>query len=85
MIWIGIIVGFATGVVFITLCYTPLVDKVKLLEAKLNRDRDLVNEAIKAMRQFERENECLKADLKVLRGMVTPEIYAKFFDAPFNN
>jgi uncharacterized membrane-anchored protein YhcB (DUF1043 family) len=84
MIWIGIIVGFVTGVVLVTLCYTPLVDKVKTLEQKLIRDKDLIDEAIKTLRHYENQNNILRADLKQLQALVPPEVYARFFHAPYN-
>jgi hypothetical protein len=85
VIWIGIIIGFVTGVVVVTLCYTPLVDKVKTLEQIGKRNQELIDDAIKALRCFERENECLKSDLKQMMRLLPPEAYARFFDAPYKS
>jgi uncharacterized membrane-anchored protein YhcB (DUF1043 family) len=85
MIWLGIIIGFVTGVVFITLCYTPLVDKVQMLEQQLVHNQQLIDDAAKALVAFERENECLKSDIHVMQRMMPPEIYARLFDAPYRN
>jgi hypothetical protein len=85
MIWLGIIVGFVTGVVFITLCYMPLVDKVNALEAKLRCEQQLIDEAAKVLAAIERENECLKSDLHVMQRMMPPELYARLFDSPYRN
>jgi len=102
MIWIGIIIGFATGVVFITLCYTPLVDKVKALasfderikgkrsrvralEQRMLRDKELIDEFVKTLRCYETQNDALRSDLDMMQKLMPPEVYARYFDAPFNN
>jgi hypothetical protein len=74
VIWIGIIVGFVTGVVFITLCYTPLVEKVKLLEQKLLRDQELIDEALKTLRCYERQNNILRDDLEQVHRLRSMEL-----------
>jgi predicted RNase H-related nuclease YkuK (DUF458 family) len=113
MIWLGIIIGFVTGVVVVTLCYTPLVDKVKSLEQRLIRetelriefasavrrygdrahdleqqairDKALIDDSIKTLQAYETQNQFLRADLKQLQAMIPPEIYARFFDAPYKS
>jgi len=83
MIWLGIIIGFCAGVVFVTLCYTPLVEKVKVLEQSERRYRKLCDEALAAVQQYERDNAWLASDLKQMERLVSPEDYARFFDAPY--
>ena len=83
MIWLGIIVGFAAGVVFVTLLYTPLVDKVKLLEEKERHYRKTVDDAIATVQKYERDNAWLASDLKQMERLISPEAYAQFFDAPY--
>ena len=83
--WIGIIIGFAAGVIVITLCYTPLVDKVKTLEQKMIRDKDLIDEALKTLRAYENQNNYLRVDLEQMQRLVSPEAYAQFFDAPYRD
>lgn len=83
MIWLGIIIGFCAGVVFITLLYTPLVDKVEMLKQKGIRDQELIDEAIKAIHAAEYQNLHLRKDLEVMQRFVPREIYAEFFDAPY--
>ena len=56
MLWCGIIIGFCAGVVFATLCYTPLVEKVKLLEERMLRDKKLIDDAITSVQKYERDN-----------------------------
>jgi uncharacterized membrane-anchored protein YhcB (DUF1043 family) len=85
MIWLGIIIGFAVGVVFTTLLYTPLVDKVNMLEAKLLRDKKLIDEAIAAVAKYERDNARLISDLEVMQRMMPKELYAQFYDAPYRD
>jgi hypothetical protein len=85
VIWLGIIIGFVTGVVFITLCYIPMVDKVDELKHKLIRYQELMDQANKTLSRFECENECLKSDVRVLQRMVPPELYARLFDSPYRN
>lgn len=80
MIWIGIITGFSVGVVFITLLYTPLVDKVKLLEQKLIRDKELIDEFVKTLHAYEKQNDLLRTDLELMQRIVPPEVYARFYD-----
>ena len=80
MTWIGIIIGFAVGVVFITLCYTPLVDKVKALEQRMLRDKELIDEFIKTLRCYETQNDALRSDLDVMQRMVPPEVYARWYN-----
>ena len=85
MIWIGIVIGFCIGVVFITLCYTPLVDKVNALQAKLVSDQVLIDEAMKALRALETRNEHLRKDLELVQKWIPREVLAQFFDAPYRN
>jgi hypothetical protein len=85
VIWIGIIIGFTAGVVVATLCYTPLVDKVKMLEQMRICDTELIDDAIKTLRAYERQNAILRTDLDQMQRLLPPEAYARFFDAPYNN
>ncbi len=85
MIWLGIIVGFTVGVVFITLCYMPLVDKMQMLEQKLLCDQQLIDDAIKALQVVENENRHLRTDLEVMHRMASREVYKQFFDAPYRS
>jgi hypothetical protein len=85
VIWIGIIIGFTAGVVVATLCYTPLVDKVKSLEMSMLRNKELMDDAIKTMRAYENQNNHLRIDLEQMQRLMPPEIYARFFDAPYNS
>jgi hypothetical protein len=85
MIWLGIIIGFAAGVVVVTLCYTPLVEKVKVLEQSERRYRKLMDEALETLQQYERDNAWLASDLKQMERLVSPEDYARFFDAPYKS
>ena len=80
MIWYGIIIGFAAGVIVVTLLYTPLVDKVKMFEQRMIRDKELIDDAIKALRRFEHENANLKDDLRHLYELVPREVYAQLYD-----
>ena len=85
MIWLGIIIGFCAGVVFATLCYTPLVDKVKLLEERMLRDKQLIDDAVTAVQKLERDNARLLSDLEVMQRMMPKELYAQFYDAPYRD
>jgi hypothetical protein len=85
VIWIGIIIGFAVGVVFITLCYIPLVDKVNALQEKLVRDQQLVDDAVTTLRALEERNEHLRKDLELVQKWIPREVLAQFFDAPYRN
>jgi hypothetical protein len=83
MIWLGIIIGFCAGVVVVTLCYTPLVEKVKVLEEREESYRKRTLEALAAVQMYERDNAWLASDLKQMERLVSPEAYARFFDAPY--
>jgi hypothetical protein len=85
MLWLGIIIGFSVGVVFITLLYTPLVDKVNALQDKLLREQQLIDDAIKTLTDCEKQNEHLRQDLTVMQRMVPRELYAQFFDGPYRD
>jgi hypothetical protein len=85
VIWIGIIIGFAAGVIVLTLCYTPLVEKVKLLEEHERQYRKLLDEALATLQQYERDNVWLASDLKQMERLISPEAYARFFDAPYKS
>jgi hypothetical protein len=85
MIWLGIIIGFSAGVVLVTLCYTPLVDKVKELEQSERRYRKLLDEALASVQRYERDNAWLASDLKQMGRLISPEAYARFFDAPYKS
>jgi uncharacterized membrane-anchored protein YhcB (DUF1043 family) len=85
MIWIGIIIGICAGMVLATLCYTPLVDKVKALEQRMLRDKELIDEFVKTLRAYEKQNDMLRSDLDLMQRLMPPEVYARYFDAPFNN
>jgi flagellar motor component MotA len=85
MIWYGIIIGFCAGIVLATLCYTPLVDKVKLLEERMVRDKQLIDEAVSAVQKYERDNAHLVSDLEVMQRMMPKELYAQFYDAPYRD
>jgi hypothetical protein len=85
MLWIGLILGFVAGIVVTTFAYTSLVDKVKRLEQMKIRDTELIDEAIKTLQAYEKQNAILRADLEQTQRMIPPEVYAHFFDAPYNN
>jgi uncharacterized membrane-anchored protein YhcB (DUF1043 family) len=85
MVWLGIIIGFVTGVVVITLLYAPLVDKVEMLQQKLLREQQLIDDAIKTLTACEKQNEHLRQDLTVMQRMVPRELYAQFFDGPYRD
>jgi len=85
MIWIGIIIGICAGMVLATLMYTPLVDKVKALEQRMLRDKELIDEFVKTLRCYETQNDALRQDLDMMQKLMPPEVYARYFDAPFNN
>jgi ABC-type antimicrobial peptide transport system permease subunit len=85
MIWIGIIIGICAGMVLTTLLYTPLVDKVKALELRMMRDKELIDEFVKTLRCYETQNDALRSDLDMMQKLMPPEVYARYFDAPFNN
>lgn len=85
MLWLGIIIGFCVGVVFITLCYTPLVDKVNALQAKLLSDQVLIDDAVKTLRDLETRNAHLQKDLELVQRWIPREVLAQFFDAPYRN
>jgi hypothetical protein len=85
MIWLGIIIGFCVGVVVITLCYTPLVDKVNALQKKLIADQALIDDAITAVQNLEARNERLRKDLELVQKWIPREVLAQFFDAPYRN
>jgi hypothetical protein len=85
MIWLGIIIGFCVGVVFITLCYVPLVDKVNALQKKLMADQALIDDAITAVQNLEARNERLRKDLELVQKWIPREVLAQFFDAPYRN
>jgi hypothetical protein len=85
MFWLGIIIGFAAGVVVVTLCYTPLVEKVKVLEQSERRYRKLMDEAIATLKRYERDNAWLASDLEQMERLLPSEAYARFFDAPYKS
>jgi hypothetical protein len=85
MIWLGLIIGFCIGVVFITLCYVPLVDKVNALQAKLVSDQVLIDDAVNTLRALEERNEHLRKDLELVQKWIPREVLAQFFDAPYRN
>jgi hypothetical protein len=85
MIWLGIIIGFCVGVVFITLCYIPLVDKVNALQDKLVSDQVLIDDAVNTLRALEERNEHLQKDLELVQKWIPREVLAQFFDAPYRN
>ena len=73
------------GVVFITLLYTPLVDKVNALQEKLVSDQALIDDAVKTLRDLETRNEHLRKDLELVQRWIPREVLAQFFDAPYRN
>jgi hypothetical protein len=85
MFWLGIIIGLCAGVVIVTILYAPLLDMVKALEQMKIRDTELIDDAIKTLQAYEKQNALLRSDLEQLQRLVPPEIYARFFDAPYYN
>ena len=66
-------------------CYTPLVDKVNALQAKLVSDQVLIDDAVKTLRTLETRNEHLRKDLELMQRWIPREVLAQFFDAPYRN
>jgi hypothetical protein len=87
VIWVALAslaIGFGAGVVLTTLAYTPMVDKVKALDQKLARDQELINDAIKTLQAYERQNAQLRADLDQMQRLM-PRAIAQFYDAPYKS
>lgn len=64
MIWLGLILGFIAGSVVWSIIEERQRGRIVTLEHKLQRNIELRQEAVSAVRRYESKNAALEAELK---------------------
>jgi hypothetical protein len=82
--WLGLIIGIVVGgCATLLIGIVPLVDRLDVLEAQgVLRYQTKLEMAEAELKKCERENVCLKMDIKQFERIVPPEFYERFFDTP---